>query len=136
MPRAKKLHLLCILTSKQVLCTPFPGRNNLFRRENSLFFVSQLMTSQRKPYIFGINRNMLKCTKMSKKNLVYYSRDYSNDFDQWMACGAPVRWSKYTTCILNLLLIELYAYDVVLSVSKFQIDSFLKWQPYHSPEMA
>ena len=76
MPRAKKLHLLCILTSKQVFWTPFAGRNNLFRRENSLIFISQLMTSQRKSYIVGINRNMLNCTKTRKKNLGYYSWDY------------------------------------------------------------
>ena len=34
------------------------------------------------------------CDGKRRKNLCYAG---TNDFDQQMACGAPVRWSKYTT---------------------------------------
>ena len=32
----------------------------------------------------------------------------TNDLDQRTACGAPVRWSKYTTLLVRKLILNMY----------------------------
>ena len=93
--------LLRIWTSKLMLLTLLAGWNHFFLCLNKFLFLS--VTN-------GIKKEKRKesRTKTCNKRLVYQHlgvdvkscfSDKKIDFNQPMACGAPVRWSKYTTAV-------------------------------------
>ena len=91
--------MLCISTSKRVLCTLFAGRNNFFDHKSFLLLkhvFHRFRTCERK--CKHNNTQQLVMEKYKKK--CFYSE--RNNFDQQTACRAPIRRSKYTT--LNIFL--------------------------------
>ena len=93
-------HVLYILTSMWVLCTPNAGRNLHFQ----CFFLgiihstSVLVQTQKNHLLQMLQQISLFLSFSAFK----HKKHWNEDFNQPLECAAPKCWSKYTT-IMNLV---------------------------------